>query len=263
VVSAQFRNTRQKPKKGVNERECLALAQELVGLIVTGSNILDSFRDVTRKSVDYAEYLPLLQNLQEGELDHPSGLFQREAEFYRHLEAACAGYAIEPKLWPDALGLIVEFTFLLLMRQKYPTAATAVYHEHSVEITVNTAVLATDPKSLDVIMWCSQAECGEFLEVKKQLGNKIRHVLAGNADDFVDKVVRMYHLLSLLSAGGVITSVVGLATLSRDALVGELITIILRNANLLGATVPLTSLPVQLTAITGDNTIEWYKSKVV
>lgn len=263
MVSATFSNGRSKPKPGVDEAECQALAETLVALILSGSNIIDTFRELTRHSAEYGDYLPAITNIIQGDLAGAAGDLKKDLEFYQSLEIAHQGYALKPDVWVDALGLIVEFTFLILMRRKYVGARVSLYHEHMTLVSSGSDNMNTAPKPIDVIAWCSSANCGEFLEVKKDLDKRIRYVKANNAKKLVEKVEKMYDLLAFLDTHSAAVSVVGLATLSRNPLASRLVELTLRKAGKLGATAPLSSLPHQLQVITSADLIEWYTKKVI
>lgn len=263
MVSATFSDGRSRPKPGVDEAECRVLAETLVALILSGSDIIDTFSELTRHSAEYSDYLPAIANVIQGDLAGASGDLKKDLEFYQSLEIAYHGYALKPDVWVDALGLVVEFTFLILMQQKYAGATVSLYHEHMTLVTAGGDNMNTAPKPIDVIVWCSSADCGEFLEVKKDLDKKIRPVVADKATKLVEKVGKMYDLLAFLDTHGSAASVVGLATLSRNPFASRLVELTLRKAGKLDATALLSSLPHQLQVITSADLIEWYTKKVI
>jgi hypothetical protein len=262
VVSARFTNARSGPRPHVNDPQCQALAGELVALILSGSAILDTFGPITRGPDLYPPYLRPIQSALNTCVSDPTGSLRGELSFYQHLEHAYQGYAAHPAEWVHALALVVEYTFLLLMQQKYPDPHQQIHHENLCAVIEGTDMYDTSPKPIDVIMWCNALQSGEFLEVKKALDNKRVRVTRGTDLKLIAKIETLYDLLRFLADHGVTKMNVGLATLSNNPYADNLVEEALRWVNKLGKDSPLTSLPYLFTIITSANLVEWYTKKV-
>lgn len=246
----------------VNEAECRALADDLIELILLDSGILDHFGPIAKHRNNYLEYGLLIQNLIDGRLSSEEDTGRTNLAFVKKLQLAYRGYANKQSNWSQAMGAITEMAFLGLMHRKYSGYSKKIYHEHIATISNDISECGMGKKPIDVIMWCDCNKNGEFLEIKKNLENKTRIVKKGDEPDLVEKIKLMYDMLLFLKNNDSQSSVVGLATLSKNPFATGLVEASLQESGVLDRQKDITSLEYQMTVITSDDVVEWY-TKVI
>lgn len=256
------RRSRRKQPNPVNEVECRALADDLIELILLDSGILDHFGPIAKHRNNYSEYGELIQNLIDGRLYNEEDAGRTNLAFMKKLQLAHQGYVSKQKIWSQAMGLITEMAFLGLMHRKYDIHSKKIYHEHIATVSNETSECGMDRKPIDVIMWCDCNKNGEFLEIKKNLKNKIEIVKNGEEPGLVEKIKLMYGMLSFLHENDSKSSIVGLATLSKNPFAIRLVEVSLQEAGVLGSQEEIDSLEYQMTVITSDDVVEWYTNVI-
>lgn len=246
----------------VNEVECRELADDLIELILLDSGILDHFGPIAKHRNNYSEYGQLIQNLIDGRLSAEEDTGRTNLAFVKKLQSAYWGYVNKQHNWSQAMGSITELAFLGLMHRKYSGYSKKIYHEHIVTISNDISECGTGRKPIDVIMWCDCNNNGEFLEIKKNLENKIRIVERGDEPDLVEKIKLMYEMLLFLNNNDSKSSVVGLATLSKNPFATRLVEVSLQESGVLGIQEEINSMEYQMAVITSDDVVEWY-TKVI
>lgn len=262
MLTADFRDGKGGSSPLINEPECQDIANDLIKLILADSGILKTFGPLAAHRNRYDEYGLLIQRLIDGVMSGEKFKKNGGLDFYKKLLDAYRGYKDKQPAWNQAMGMIIELVFLGLMNQKYDGKSKNIYHEHIVSISSCGDSCNTGLKPVDVIMWCNCNKNGEFLEIKKNLQNKIQIVRDGGNRELVEKIKLMYDMLAFLNNNSSPSSIVGMATLAKNPFAIDLIEACLEMSGVIVDGRGIGSLEHKMTVVAADDVIEWYTKAI-
>lgn len=130
----------------------------------------------------------------------PGSIESRFVDSLRQLHDRCNA---DPVRWPQELACLAELSFVQLLRKKYEYSVANVYSESVPTIRICGRTISTHPMSVDGIAWLELLNCGEFLEVKKQIDG---------IPDSTEKLRALNRFQGELRASGDSSSCIAIAT---------------------------------------------------
>lgn len=230
------------------------LAEQLAPLLLKGSSPVLEFSKICKVGAAYERYdrvlrtaITLTKRFQE-----VTAFFQALYNEYTHYNSE----ALREK-WVKAVAYIVEHTFTVLIKTKYPSHGIEFYPEHRVFIPAPPVEISTGNYPIDVIAWHEGSFSGEFLEVKKNV-----ETYEGKAG-FNEKVKTMYVLSHDLQYHSANPSIVGVATLSESPRAEQMIKSILVASGSMMDHEKLEEINPRFHIINIKNLSAWYSRKVL
>lgn len=243
-----------KPDKQIRIPQAELLAEKLAQLLIDGAPPAMEFRQIAKAPASYQRYSPILQRLIR--LSHK---YQDVRQFFQELYDEYLQYNTPTleKIWVKAVGYIVEHTFYLLMKMKYSSKRVSVMSEHRVLVPAPPVEASTKNNPIDVIMWCHSNNCGEFLEVKKNVDTK------RGDPKFEAKVGVMYLFAINLESHFASKSLIGVSTLSNSPFAEEIVKSILVTGGFMSQSDDIKTINPRFHIISMTNLSSWYGKYVV